>query len=109
MATQSKLEQLAIAVRDGLVTRNTYNNADDANNYTDTHTRALSDQLTPVQGKGTGIFLDTYNGGGSVDINGTPNAVGSGRIKNVAFNQYNKDKVYENPDTSGNVGQNSFH
>jgi len=57
MATQSKLEQLAIAVRDGLVTRNTYNNADDANNYTDTHTRALSDQLTPVQGKGTGIFL----------------------------------------------------
>ena len=104
----NKLEQAAIAARDALVVKNTYKGDDDGNNYTATHTRALSDEKTPVNGKGTGIFLDTYNGGGSVDINGAANAAGSGRIQNIAFNTYNKNKEYTHPDTSGNKGQVTF-
>lgn len=105
----NKLEEVAIATRDGLVSRNTYNSVDDSNNYGPTHTRALSDTQTPVAGKGTGVFMDTYNGGGDYDVNGHPNKPGSGRIKNKALNEYNEDKVYEHPDTSGNIGQISFH
>lgn len=105
----NKLEQAAIAARDNLVGFNTYKGDDNSNNYTATHTRALSDQTTPVYGKGTGTFLDTYNGGGSLDINGNPAAAGSGRIQNKAFNQYNENNQYEHPDTSGNEGQFSFH
>lgn len=107
--SSNKLEQAAIAARGALLPTNTYNNAADSNNYSATHTRALSDSETPVAGKGTGVFLDTYNGGGSLDINGNPAAAGSGRIKNVAVNQYNGNNTYQHPDTSGNVGQFSFH
>ena len=109
MAGQSKLEREALLIRDALITKNTYNSVDDANNYGPTHSRALSDQSTPIAGKGTGIFLDTYNGGGDFDINGNPNMPGSGRIKNKAFNEYNENKKYDHPDTSGNQGQISFH
>lgn len=105
----NKLEQAAIAARDNNLGFNTYKGDTDSNNYSATHTRALSDQQTPVAGKGTGVFLDTYNGGGSLDINGSPDAAGSGRIQNKAFNQYNENQQYEHPDTSGNVGQFSFH
>tara|TARA_R110000782_G_scaffold30108_3_gene74980 strand:+ start:632 stop:958 length:327 start_codon:yes stop_codon:yes gene_type:complete len=106
--SSNKLEQAAIAARNALLPTNTYNSADDGNNYSATHTRALSDQETPVAGKGTGIFLDTYNGGGSVDINGATNAVGSGRIQNVAKNEFDGDNQYVHPDTSGNEGQFTF-
>jgi hypothetical protein len=108
----NKLEQAAIATRESLIAKNTYNSVDDANNYTSKHTRALSDELTPVAGKGTGIFLDTYNGGGDLDINGNPNAAGSGRLAAFANNTskwgYGPDNYYEHPDTSGNVGQVAF-
>lgn len=104
----NKLEEAALAARTALIVVNTYNSEDDANNYSATHTRALSDQSTPVNGKGTGVFLDTQNGGGSADINGAANSAGSGRIQNIATNEYNKDKKYEHPDTSGNEGQISF-
>jgi hypothetical protein len=107
--SSNKLEQAAIAARASQLGANTYNSADDANKYTATHTRALSDQQTPVYGKGTGVFLDTYNGGGSMDVNGNPNSAGSGRIQNKAFNQYNENNTYQHPDTSGNIGQFSFH
>jgi len=105
----NKLEEAAIAARDALVTKNTYKGDDDSNNYTATHTRALADTKTPVHGKGTGVFLDTNNGGGSIDINGAQDAVGSGRIQNIAKNEYNKDNEYTHPDTSGNEGQFTFH
>lgn len=105
----NKLEEIAIQYRDLLTTKNTFNNSADANNYGETHTRALSDEATPVHGKGTGVFLDTYNGGGSLDIYGSQNAVGSGRIANKAKNEYNENKPYEHPDTSGNIGQFRFH
>ena len=101
----NKLEEAAIAARDALVVKNTYKGDDEGNNYTATHTRALSDQQTPVAGKGTGVFLDTYNGGGSLDVNGNPNAAGSGRIQNVGVNQYNQTNEYDHPNTSGNIGQ----
>ena len=105
----NKLEQAAIARRDVLIAKNIYNNADDANGYTAKHTRALSDKTTPINGKGTGIFLDTYNGGGDMDIYGNPSAAGSGRLAAFANNSstwgYGPDKYYTAPDTSLNKGQ----
>ena len=105
----NKLEQAAIAARNALIPTNTYKGDAAGNEYSATHTRALSDEVTPVAGKDTGVFLDTYNGGGSIDINGATDAVGSGRIQNVAKNEYNSINSYQHPDTSGNEGQFSFH
>ena len=102
---QNDLERIAIEKRNELIARNTYNSSDAEQNYSATHTRALSDTETPNYGKGTGVFMDTSAGGSSIDINGSPEAPGSGRIKNVATNEYNKDNDYETPDMSGNVGQ----
>jgi hypothetical protein len=108
----NRLEQAAIATRNTLIAINNYDNVADANNYTATHTRALSDQQTPVNGKGTGVFLDTYNGGGSLDVYGNPAAAGSGRLAAFANNTstwgYGPSSNYQQPDTSGNVGQVTF-
>jgi hypothetical protein len=99
----NKLEEIAIANRNSLVAGNTYNSSDQSQNYTATHNNALGDG--DVKGKGTGVHLDTYNGGGDIDINGSADAAGSGRLQNKSFNQYNEDNSYDHPDTSGNVGQ----
>lgn len=108
----NRLEQAAIAARNSLITFNNYNSADDANKYSATHTRAISDETTPIQGKGTGVFLDTYNGGGSFDIFGVPSQGGSGRLAAIANNGatwgYTPNSYYTTPDTSGNVGQVTF-
>lgn len=101
----NKLEEAAIAARQQLITSNTYNNFDAPNNYSATHTRAKSDDLTPKYGKGTGVSFDSTNGGSSDDIHGVPNAAGSGRIANLATNQFNNDNPYTIPDMSGNIGQ----
>ena len=101
----NKLEEAAIAARNKNLAPNTFKGDSDANNYGATHTRALADAATPIHGKGTGVFLDTYNGGGDLDINGNPAMAGSGRLKNKAFNQFNENKPYDHPDTSGNEGQ----
>ena len=110
--SSNKLEQAAIVARNTLIAINGYDNAADANNYTATHTKALSDQQTPVKGKGTGVFLDTYNGGGSLDIYGSSNAAGSGRLAAFANNTstwgYGPTAYYQHPDTAGNVGQVTF-
>jgi len=102
---QSKLEEAAIAARASLIPRNIYNGVDASNNYSAIHTRAKSDDITPVNGKGTGVNFDSYNGGGYNDIYGVPNAAGSGRIANLATNQYDDQNGYTHPDTSGNIGQ----
>ena len=114
---QNKLELAAIAARKALLPINTYNNDAVANEYTATHTRALSDQTTPIYGKGSGGFLDidNYKGvGGDLDINGNQaNAVGSGRIPAFALNAstwgYGPTALgmqnYAHPDTTGNKGQ----
>lgn len=104
MPTQSKLELIAIAQRNTIIPMNTYN-VDPTQNYKSTHSRAMSDNATPVNGKGTGIYMDTMNGGSSVDINGIAAAAGSGRLGNQAFNQYSQGNGYTAPDTSANVGQ----
>ena len=102
---QSQLEINAIEARNQLIPFNTYNNEDESNTYGATHTRAKSDEITPIAGKGTGEFLDTNNGGGSIDIFGNPNFVGSGRIPLLASNEFDNDNEYTTPDTSGNIGQ----
>lgn len=114
---QSPLEVAAIAQRNVLIPINTYNNAAPANEYTATHSRALSDQTTPIYGKGSGQFLDidNYGGvGGDWDINGNQgNSVGSGRNPQISLNAatwgYGPDGLglvnYQNPNTSGNIGQ----
>lgn len=114
---QSPLEVAAIAARNVLIPINTYNNAAVANEYTATHTRALSDTSTPIYGKGSGQFLDidNYAGvGGDLDINGNQaNSVGSGRNPAMALNSstfgYGPAGLgltnYQHPNTGGNVGQ----
>lgn len=101
----SKLEEAAIAAREQLITKNTYNGFAVENGYTATHTRAVSDDNTPQHGKGTGVPFDTYNGGSYNDVYGVATAAGSGRIANIATNQYNDKNGYTHPDTSGNIGQ----
>lgn len=114
---QSKLEAAAIAARKAILPINIYNNDADANEYSATHTRALSDKTTPIYGKGSGDFLDinNYQGvGGEWDINGNQaNAVGSGRIPAMALNgsQWGYGPAglgmqnYQQPDTAANKGQ----
>ena len=88
----TNLEIIGINERSGLVTPNLYrqnwttpNNT--TNNYGVLHTRALSDTTTPIYGKGTGLFLDTLNGGGDYDINGNQiNFPGSGRLNAIGIN-----------------------
>ncbi len=99
----NKLEEAAILQRSKLIPRNAYNSSDTSQNYNVGHANALADG--DLKGKGTGIHLDTYNGGGDFDINGNPNVVGSGRIQNLVINQYNEANGYDHPDTAGNVGQ----
>jgi hypothetical protein len=114
---QSPLESAAIAARNTLLPINTYNNGAPANEYSPTHTRALSDQTTPIYGKGSGQFLDieNYAGvGGEFDINGDQaNSIGSGRNPAMGLNGstwgYGPDGLgmqnYQHPDTAANVGQ----
>jgi hypothetical protein len=114
---QTPLEAAAIAARNTLIPINIYNGFDFANNYTATHTRALSDQTTPVYGKGSGQFLDidNYGGvGGEYDTNGNQNLyIGSGRLPMMASNSslwgYGPNGLgmtnYQYPDMSLNVGQ----
>jgi hypothetical protein len=114
---QSPLEAAAITQRNMLMAISTYNNAAAANNYTATHTRAVSDSTTPIYGKGSGQFLDidNYGGvGGDWDINGNQlNSAGSGRMPAFALNSstwgYGPNGLgmqnYQIPNTAGNVGQ----
>lgn len=108
---QSALEQAAIAARNVLLARNTYNNDAAANEYTATHTRAVSDSTTPVYGKGTGNFLDinNYNAGGDFDRNGNYIYLGSGRVPAFANNLstwgYGPGSDYTAPNMAGNIGQ----
>lgn len=103
MPEESRLGMLANIARKNNITKNEFNGEADANNYTATHTKALSDQETPIKGKGTGVYLDTYNGGGDYDINGNPNYAGSGRNAAMANNSstwgYGPDSPYTAPDT----------
>ena len=113
---QTPLEVAAIAARNTLIPINTYNNYAVANEYTATHSRALSDATTPVYGKGSGNFLDinNYPGvGGSLDINGAVAYAGSGRNQEITLNAgtwgYGPTAIagsdYTMPNTALNIGQ----
>jgi hypothetical protein len=114
---QTPLEAAAIAARNTLLPINTYNSEDASNQYSATHTRAVSDQTTPVYGKGSGQYLDidNYGGvGGEYDINGNQSLyIGSGRVPAIAANGslwgYGPVGLglqnYTAPDTSANIGQ----
>jgi hypothetical protein len=105
----NKLEEAAILARVKNLVKNTYDSENNSNSYTVTHTRALSDNETPVYGKGTGIFLDIFNGGGYDDINGVPKWAGSGRLaaytNNLSTWGYGPGSTYTAPDTTLNSGQ----
>ena len=109
---QTPLEIAAIAARNQLLPQNTYNNASVSNEYTATHTRALADQTTPHNGKGTGGFLDiqNYAAGSDWDIFGNQaNAIGSGRNPAFSLNDaqfgYDPTHKYKSPNTALNAGQ----
>lgn len=110
---QSALEVAAISQRNILIPKNMYNSFAPANQYSATHTRALSDQTTPHYGKGSGQFLDIYNFdgvGSDWDIQGNQaNSQGSGRNPAFATNfgtwGYDPNHYYKTPDTSKNTGQ----
>ncbi len=112
---QTPMEAAAIIARNILIAQNTYDVAV-PNNYTAIHTRALADNLTPVQGKGTGNFLDinNYGAGGFFDISGYAIiSLGSGRNPNMTLNNvtwgYGPNGLgminYLHPNTSLNIGQ----
>ena len=101
---QSDLERLGIDARETNIVKNEYQE-DDSKQYNDRHTKALSDDKTPRNGRGTGVYLDTYNGGTIDDIEGTPSIPGSGRKKNLAINKFDKENPYKNPNTGRNRGQ----
>lgn len=107
----TKLEQIAIVQRGILIPKNEFNNESPANNYTETHTKALADTATPEEGRGTGGFLDIDNqaAGTQTDILGNPFIPGSGRKPAYALNGstwgYTPDSYYQKPDMSGNIGQ----
>lgn len=113
---QSPLEAAAIIARANLIPKNIYNNESNSNQYGDTHTRALSDTTTPVNGKGSGNYLDieNYKGvGGVFDIFGNATNPGSGREPSLSLNSstwgYGPNGLgmtnYTAPDTSLNKGQ----
>jgi len=70
--------------RKKLIPKNDYK---EQNKYSATNPDALGDG--DEYGKGTGIFLDTANGGSSVDV--------IERINEIKINEYQKDKPYTTP------------
>ena len=100
----TKLEEIGNEQRKTLQLKNTFSGVNEDHQYSGNHSRALSDEETPEHGKGTGKYLDTLNGGSSVDENGDPNLLGSGRNGNLRFNTYNSKNPYEKPGMSGDFG-----
>lgn len=70
--------------RKSLIVKNDYKTQ---NPYSSTNPDALSDG--DESGKGTGIFLDTINGGSSIDI--------VERKNEIKINEYQPDKPYTTP------------
>lgn len=92
MSKISKLEEIANEQRKALTIKNVFNGYSEGNQYSATHSYALSDDLTPEHGKGTGIYLDTNGGGNSYDK--------KSRAENLRHNEFKANNQYEKPDTS---------
>ena len=80
----TELGQIAEQQRQKLIPKNDYKSV---NPYSSTHKDAMSDG--DEFGKGTGVFLDTANGGSSVD--------NIERISEIKINEYQKNKPYTTP------------
>ena len=95
-----KLGDIGKIERDKLIAKNTYQTTEEQN-YGAKHPNALGDG--DKKGKGTGNFMDTYNGGSIEDIEGNSVDSGSGRLANLGKNTYTKANGYvqkeEEPET----------
>jgi hypothetical protein len=80
----NELTAIADLQRKSLIVKNDYKTV---NPYSATNPDALSDG--DESGKGTGIFLDTVNGGSSIDI--------IERKNEIKINEYQPDKPYTTP------------
>lgn len=94
-----KLSKIADEARNKLITLNIYQNQS-GKKYSAQHPNATQkqggiDDVNNVKGKGTGVFLDTSNGGGKLDIEGRVDVIGSGRKRLLMLNKYTQDKKYE--------------
>jgi len=90
-----KLGDIGKTERDKMIAKNSYQ-LNEETHYTPTHKNALGDG--DKKGKGTGNFMDTYNGGSIEDIEGSSVDSGSGRIANLKVNKYNEDNGYKAPE-----------
>ena len=80
----NELSQIAEQQRQRLIPKNDYKSS---NQYSATNKDAISDG--DEFGKGTGGFLDTNNGGSSIDK--------LERLNEIKINEYQKDKPYTTP------------
>ena len=80
----NELSQIAEQQRQRLIPKNDYKTS---NQYSATNKDAISDG--DELGKGPGGFLDTSNGGSSIDK--------LERINEIKINEYQKDKPYTTP------------
>lgn len=80
----NKLTQVAQQIRVSQLVKNDYSND---NQFGATNPDAISDG--DIRGKGTGTFLDTSQGGNSIDV--------MERINNIKINQFSFDKPYTIP------------
>jgi hypothetical protein len=80
----NELSQIAIQQRSKLFPKNDYK---DTNKYSATNPDAIADG--DELGKGTGVFLDTINGGSSIDS--------LERKNGIKVNEYQANKPYTTP------------
>jgi hypothetical protein len=80
----NELSQIASQQRGKLFPKNDYK---DTNKYSATNPDAIADG--DEAGKGTGVFLDTVNGGSSVDV--------LERKNEIKINEYQPNKPYTTP------------
>jgi hypothetical protein len=83
---QNKLTEVAEQIRKQQIARNDYQLD---KQYGTSSPDAMSDG--DLQGKGTGVFLDTLRGGNSLDM--------AERKSEIKINQYQADKPYQVPGT----------
>ena len=80
----NELSQIATQQRSKLIHKNDYKVT---NKYSSTNPDAIADG--DEMGKGTGVFLDTVNGGSSIDI--------LERKNEIKINEYQVNKPYTTP------------
>ena len=94
-----RLGEIADTAREQLILQNVYQDIS-GKRYNSTHPNATQaqdgvDDRLNAKGKGTGGYLDTTSGGGSIDINGRPELGGGGRLEALTKNIYTKDNPYD--------------